>query len=146
MTWTTDCEFCDALGHTANPRHYLQNVEAEREFEGYRCHWHCIRDAESGVRSWREGRAEHKDGAWRWKSNGSIPPAEVLGIWALFGFITAEETEASTVLRETETAAFLEHYRANWKPPTGEALAELRGEVGAGVEMVNIITGERFMT
>jgi hypothetical protein len=138
------CALCVAKGQ---PR-YLRDKPVTAEINGVPVHDNiaCKRDAESALRYWNERGAEVKNGAWRWKSNGSVPPAEITGMWVAFGFITETEHAASQAISEAETAEFLRRYRENPPPITDEARFEARAAHGPGVKLVNVITGQEWTT
>ena len=83
-----------------------------------------------------------KDGAAKWKSNGSYLPADVVEklIFAGADFFSEEATAAK---REAQTAEFLGSYRRNHRTTTEEG-AEMEAAFGKGTTVVNIITGEKI--
>lgn len=82
------------------------------------------------------------EGVYRWKSNGAIPPADVLECVAdLIAEPVLAECER---VRDQETQAFLAEYRRTKKAPGREELAEMRAAFGTGTEVVNVITGRRI--
>ena len=91
-----------------------------------------------------------KDGAVRWSSNGRCLPADCVRDLVDANLITVETAERTTDMREIETLEFIQEYRAAQANRTPEQIAEermmARGAMGGGVDMVNIITGERYTT
>lgn len=68
-----------------------------------------------------------EDGVIRWKSNGNVPPQEVLDFWKHIG--KRFNMSKSVVARNREQKAFLEE------------LHEMRNAFGEGATVVNVITG-----
>ena len=91
-----------------------------------------------------------KDGAVRWSSNGRCLPADCVRDLVDANLITVETAERTTDMREIETLEFIQEYRTAQANRTPEQIAEermmARGAMGGGVDMVNIITGERYTT
>lgn len=138
-----NCAVCVAGGKNLNPVHFLSEKEADAVVVGLTVHpTHCLRDATGWVKSWNEGKAHFKDGAYRWKSSNNVPPAEIVNFWAMAGYITFAEAHASVSVGEAETAAFLDAYRKNPPKVTAEERAEMRAAFGPGAEVVNVITGK----
>ena len=91
------------------------------------------------------------EGVVRWKSNDSVPPADILENAGL-----PEATVAlSTRVRVNETAAFLAEYIKHeeefWTAPEYEDArrereAEMRAAFGPGEEVVNVFTGRKIRT
>lgn len=81
------------------------------------------------------------DGVVRWRSNGHVPPDDILLLWQHLGkpFDCAKSRRVSG----EETRAFVEQYRKSWKPPSGEQIAEMRAEGLSGV-MVDVVAGRTF--
>jgi len=91
-----------------------------------------------------------KDGAVRWSSNGRCLPADCVADLVAANLITVATAERTTDMREIETLEFFAEYRAAQANRSAEQIREermmARGAMGAGVDMVNIITGERYTT
>ncbi|WP_300751977.1 hypothetical protein [uncultured Oscillibacter sp.] len=51
---------------------------------------------------------------------------------------------ATRAAREIEVAEALAAYRAAWRPPSGEQLAEIRAAFGEGATVVDVLTGEKI--
>ena len=79
------------------------------------------------------------NGVVRWKSNGEVPPQDVLEIWADAGF--SFDFDESNKVREKEFAQFVKRYRKVNKGPSAEDKSEMRASFGPGTKVVNIITG-----
>lgn len=137
-----NCASCVAAGNHLNPHHFLGEREATETVAGIAVHPGCKRDMQVAMDFWLDGSATWKDGAYRWKSNNSVPGADMIGRWLALGYITADEAKASIVVRNTETAAFLKAYRKNPPKLTAEDRYEMRAAFGEGAEVVNIITGK----
>lgn len=140
-----NCAVCVAGGNNLNPHHFLGEKPADATVVGLTVHSspRCKLDAEGWVKSWLEGKAEFKNGAFRWKSSKNVPPKEIVNFWAMAGYITFAEAEASLKVGKAETDAFLKAYRKNPPKVTAEDRAEMRAAFGAGETVVNIITGKR---
>jgi hypothetical protein len=91
-----------------------------------------------------------KDGAIRWSSNGRCLPKECVDDLVAADLITVDTAERTTDMREIETVEFFAEYRRAQKNRTAEQIQEermmARGAMGAGVQMINCITGERYTT
>jgi hypothetical protein len=88
------------------------------------------------------------DGIVRWDSNNQVPPADM--VEAIATFESSVDVEASKAAREVDNAAFIAQYIKNQSNRSEEQIREERFEaraaMGPGVEMVNIITGEKYTT
>ena len=83
-----------------------------------------------------------EDGAGHWASNGRYIFDDNAYEAFLGGVpINLDATEQKRAVQVEETLA---EYRRNWKPPSGEALAEMRAEFGEGTEMVDVLSGRKF--
>ena len=109
------------------------------------------------TRTWRtweleEARQAHADLAdasalvLTWRSNGRHPMADMTQRWLLLGLVTDAQRLATAGARLREVEAFLADARANALPPSAEERAEARAAHGAGVAMVNVVTGQRWTT
>ena len=91
-----------------------------------------------------------QDTVYRWDSNGQIPFSDMLNDFRTLGLIDDATVEASNKARVVDTDKFLAVYRKAQALRTDEQIAEERYEAraahGAGVELVNVITGERIVT
>ena len=90
------------------------------------------------------------DGAIRWSSNGRCLPADCVRDLVAANLITEATAERTTDMREIETLEFIQEYRAAQANRTPQQVAEeramARGAMGAGVELINVFTGEKFAT
>ena len=80
----------------------------------------------------------------RWNSNNNVPFDDMLEAFQQLGWITQQERDNSRAARNADTARFLADYRANYRGPSEEELFEARAAFGAGAEVVNVITGDRY--
>lgn len=85
-------------------------------------------------------------GVYRWKSSGNVVPGDIL---EKAGFSPAA-LEANEVARDKQIGEFLTSYVEAQKNRSPEQIAEERFEaraaMGPGVDMVNIVTGEKWTT
>ena len=86
------------------------------------------------------------NGVVRWKSSNQVPFDDMLTKLFENGNILRTEVTKSNLVREKEQIAFLESYRKNYKGPSDEERFEARAAFGSGVELVNIITGDKWTT
>ena len=102
---------------------------------------HAHEEAER-LMSQRDNIEVEEDGAAKWISSGNYLPADVVEKLTFAGadFFSAEATAAK---RETQTAAFLDSYRRNYKGPSEEEKAEMRAAFGEGATVVNVVTGKK---
>ena len=54
------------------------------------------------------------------------------------------DADATHAAREAEVEAELAEYRANYKDPSSEELAEMRATFGPGTTVVDVITGKKI--
>jgi len=95
--------------------------------------------------AWIEEGADFTGGVMRWQSNGQVPPADVVAFAAHVGFNV--DVEASRSARDEEFHRFAEQYRkARADGPSDEERCEARATHGPGVEMVDVISGQRWRT
>lgn len=87
-------------------------------------------------------RATFKNGIMRWNSNNRVPPRDIVEQAARLGFDV--DGVACNLARDAELAAFLADYRRNYTGPSAEERMEARAALGAGAEVVNVITGHRL--
>lgn len=84
------------------------------------------------------------DNVVRWKSNNAVPFDDMLEEQGL----TAAQRAVCKAARDRDTGAFIAEYILSQKSRSAEQIAEERFEarasLGAGVAMVNAITGERW--
>lgn len=87
-----------------------------------------------------------RDGVARWTTNGRAIPADVAATYGATGRISALTVRNTARARYRETAEFLAAYRAADRGPSAEERAEARAAHGAGVRLVNVLTGRAWMT
>lgn len=83
-------------------------------------------------------------GVIRWKSNGAIPPKDILEFWKHIG--KEFDYELCIETQDKENAEFLKQYRereANRKP-SQEEMFEMEAAFGKGATVVNAITGRKI--
>lgn len=81
----------------------------------------------------------------RWNSNDRVPFDDMLQDFVTMGWISYLIRSNSNDTRKAEDRAFLENYRANYKGPSDEERFEARAAFGAGAEVVNVITGTKWI-
>jgi hypothetical protein len=81
----------------------------------------------------------------RWNSNDRIPFNDMLQDFATMGWISSEVVQNSNDTRKLEAAESLASYARNYKGPSDEERFEARAAFGAGAEVVNIITGHKWI-
>ena len=104
------------------------------------------------IDKWNAGEVKTQDGACGWlMSDGEFRPLMSDAMQELkdAGLVDAT-TVTRTASKRHNTKAFLKEYTIAQKNRTAEQIREERFEaraaMGAGQEMVNIITGERYIT
>lgn len=87
-----------------------------------------------------------EDGILRWTDSDHVPSEGILNRLGL----TSEEMACHTAARDADLDAYAAEYQRRQRERTAEQLAEERAEAraahGPGVELVNVFTGERFIT
>ena len=80
-----------------------------------------------------------------WKSNDDVPPADI--VEAMAEVDPTISVEYSAMVRKSQTREAIENYkraRANRTPEqVAEEAFEVRAAFGPGVEVVDVLTGER---
>jgi hypothetical protein len=118
----------DYVAQLTNPRYPRERSDAERLIAAF------------------ETEASVADGVVRWNSNERVPPQDILDLWLHCEkpFDPVRTKQA----REQEVAALLAQYRADraGRSPSSEERAAARAAHGAGVALVNVITGTTFTT
>ena len=88
------------------------------------------------------------DGVIRWASNNRVPPTEWYVLAAHLGL--GVDVEKCAAARDEDIGKFVSHYRRAQASRTPEQIAEERHEAraahGEGVRLVNLLTGESFIT
>ena len=106
------------------------------------------------IDKWQAGEVHIQNGAcgWYFESTGEFRPLMSDAMQELkdAGLVDETTVTRTAVAREIHTKAFLEEYRTAQLNRTAEQIREERFEaraaMGPGVEMVNIITGEKYTT
>ena len=105
------------------------------------------------VNKYKEGEVHFQNGAAGWLfDNGEFRPLmdDAMEQLLAAGLVDADCVQATAQARDVYVEQSLKEYFEAQKNRTAEQIAEERFEaraaMGAGVEMVNIITGERFTT
>ena len=102
---------------------------------------------------WNEGEVRFVDGAVGWiMKDGEFRPLMSDAVAELHdaGYISSITVEATAIARDKYTQRTLAEYAEAQRNRTAEQIAEERYEaraaMGPGVEMVNIFTGEKYIT
>ena len=102
---------------------------------------------------WNEGEVRFVDGAVGWiMKDGEFRPLMSDAVAEIHdaGYISSITVEATAIARDRYTQRTLAEYAEAQRSRTAEEIAEQRAEaraaMGAGVEMVNIFTGETYTT
>ena len=105
------------------------------------------------IDKWNAGEVHTKDGACGWLfDSGEFRPlmSDAMEELESAGLVDAETVAVTAEARDRHTQQFLAEYRTAMANRTAEQIAEERAEaraaMGPGVEMVNIVTGERYTT
>ena len=105
------------------------------------------------IDTWNAGEVKTQDGACGWlMSDGEFRPlmSDAMQELQEAGLVTETTVVRTAVKRSEYTHKFLEEYTIAQKNRTAEQIREERFEaraaMGAGKEMVNVITGERYIT
>lgn len=111
------------------------------------CNDHESREAERVINKF----ASHAvviDGVVTWKSNGQVPPKEMLDFWKYLGYDF--DYQKSIEVQESQISMALQEYRERQNHLSSEDKAlqihEARAAVGPGVKMIDVITGRTFTT
>ena len=102
---------------------------------------------------WNEGDVRFVDGAVGWiMGDGEFRPLMSDAVAELHdaGYISSITVEATAIARDKYVQRTLAEYAEAQQNRTPEQIAEQRAEaraaMGPGVEMVNILTGEKYIT
>ena len=102
---------------------------------------------------WNAGEVKTQDGACGWlMADGEFRPlmADAMQELKDAGLVDQTTVTRTAVARDIHTTAFLKEYTIAQKNRSAEQIREERWEaraaMGAGVDMVNIVTGERYTT
>ena len=102
---------------------------------------------------WNAGEVKTQDGACGWlMADGEFRPLMSDAMQELkdAGLVDQTTVTRTSVARDIHTTAFLKEYTIAQKNRSAEQIREERWEaraaMGPGVEMVNVVTGERYTT
>jgi len=105
------------------------------------------------IDKWNAGEVKTQDGACGWlMSDGEFRPlmSDAMAELKDAGLVDQTTVTRTAVARDIHTKAVLEDYRVAQLNRSAEQIREERFEaraaMGPGVEMVNIITGEKYTT
>lgn len=85
---------------------------------------------------------EIRRGVLYWKKSGNIAPVDTAENAITLGYkIDMKKHRAAKAKADKK---FLDNYRKNWKPPTGEALFEMRTAFGTNTTIVDVISGRKI--
>jgi hypothetical protein len=105
------------------------------------------------IKKWEAGEVHIQNGACGWlMADGEFRPLMSDAMQELkdAGVVDQTTVTRTAVARDIHTKAFLEEYRVAQLNRSAEQIREERFEaraaMGPGVEMVNIITGEKYTT
>lgn len=82
-----------------------------------------------------------RNGILRWKSNNSVPMADMLGFWVELGLITSEDAKTCKAARAADNEAFFSQYHS--REATSEEISEMRSCFGRGTTVVDVISGRK---
>jgi len=92
--------------------------------------------------------ARFEAGVMRWNSNNAIPPADIVAFAAKLGYPV--DVAACDAARSAALRAFAADYKAARAKRTPAEVAEERAMAraahGPGVELMDVLTGERYRT
>ena len=105
------------------------------------------------IDKWNAGEVHTKDGACGWLfDSGEFRPlmSDAMEELQAAGLVDSTTVAVTAEARDRHTQQFLAEYRTAMANRTAEQIAEERAEaraaMGPGVEMVNVVTGERYTT
>ena len=105
------------------------------------------------IDKWNAGEVHTKDGACGWLfDSGEFRPlmSDAMEELESAGLVDETTVAVTAEARDRHTQQFLAEYRLAMANRTAEQIAEERAEaraaMGPGVEMVNVVTGERYTT
>jgi len=105
------------------------------------------------IDKWNAGEVKTQDGACGWlMADGELRPlmSDAMPELKDAGLVDETTVTRTAVARDTHTTAFLKEYTIAQKNRSAEQIREERWEaraaMGPGVEMVNVVTGERYTT
>lgn len=118
----------DYVQQLTTPRYPFEKREATRYLE------------------WFETKATVTDGIVRWNSNHSVPPRDILALWAHCE--KPFDLTRSAAIGRAETDQFLADYRAMQAHtrPSPEEVSQARAAHGPGVTLTDVISGRAYTT
>ena len=91
-----------------------------------------------------------EDGVLLWNSNDRSPMNDLTTLWLKLDLISEEIFHATEKARDEQNEAFFKSYAAARANRSDEQIAEeqfeMRAAFGPGIEIVNVITGERTIS
>mgnify|MGYP001167661073 CR=1 FL=1 len=100
------------------------------------------------LREFNKGRLT--DGVYRWYSNDNVPFSDMLNDFRALNLIDAEDVLRSETARNRDNERHWVEYREAQQNRTPSQIAEQRAEaraaMGPNVDMINVLTGERYTT
>lgn len=113
-------------------------------------HQRDLNDAQKSWDSKDRSTFRIEDDVLIWNSNNRHPMDDLMSRWLELGLVTDAQYYATEVARDEQNALFIEEYKLNQAKRSEEQIAEERFEaraaMGPDVDMVNIITGEKWNT
>ena len=86
--------------------------------------------------------SEIRNGVLYWKKSGNIAPNDTAENAIVLGYkIDMKKHRAAKAKADKK---FLDDYRKNWKPPTGEELFEMRAAFGTNTTIVDVFSGRKI--
>tara|TARA_Y100000593_G_scaffold14449_1_gene27436 strand:+ start:7222 stop:7662 length:441 start_codon:yes stop_codon:yes gene_type:complete len=108
------------------------------------------RDLKEAAEKFAKNDHRIEDGVLLWNTNDRSPMNDMTTRWLELGLITQEVFDATEIARDEQNAAFFADYKVARANRTPEQIAEeqfeMRAAFGPGVEVVNVITGERTVS
>ena len=108
------------------------------------------RDLKEAAEKFAKNDHRIEDGVLLWNTNDRSPMNDMTTRWLELGLITQEVVDATEIARDEQNAAFFADYKVARANRTPEQIAEeqfeMRAAFGPGVEVVNVITGERTVS
>jgi hypothetical protein len=108
------------------------------------------KNMKNATETFNEMKHRIEDNVVIWNSNDRHPMDDLMTEWLDLGLVTKEMFDATAIAREESNMAFFAEFktaRANRSADEiREEAFEMRAAFGPGVEVVNVITGERNIT
>ena len=142
---TTPCAVC-ADKATEHPSYGSRGERwPTTEVAGLTVHKCCASELEHVATAMTDGSiAVDETGVATWTTNGSVPPADCLSLFALLGLPGLDLVE-SAIVRDRQIADTIAAY-TTYRQATGyspEELHEMRNAFGEDADVVDVITGQR---